>query len=352
MPTLINRLIARHFLMWVGIVLIALLGLAALGGLVENLKLAQKIGGTTGQAILLTVYGMPPFISNMAPFVFLFASLITYMRLNDTQAIAVFRSAGQSVWQFSAPVLIATLILATATIFIIDPIASYSEKLRDQLENRILGRDDQLNILSTGVWIRIVHAEGHDLLHGRSVVNADTMQLDHVDLYRYAANGQLVEHITAGSARLTGDMWRLNTAQGDLQIAAPQGLSGDGLRDRLLSSHSVPIWRLPTVIDSGEHAGLDMTHQRMRFHTLLALPFFCMFMVLIAIAFSLPRGRIASTGRTVVTAIIMGFGAYAGSQLVSKIAQLSLLPVAAAAWIPTLVLLLITLSVLIEREER
>ncbi len=351
MPKLINQYIARYFLTWVGIVLLALIGLMAFGGFVENLNLAQKIGGTAGQAILLTLYSIPELIAEIAPFIFLFASLVTYLRLNESQAISIFRASGQSVWQFSAPTLLITFVLAILTVLIIDPLASVSRQKRDQLENQILGRDAQLNVLSTGVWIRIPQNSGYDLIRGREIKDPTSMQLNHVDLYHYDADGRLSEHIIAETAALSDNQWLLQTQAGPYALASPQTLSVTQLRERLLSSYAEPIWRLPTQIQTGEEAGLDMTHLRLRFHSLLALPLFCVFMVLIAIAFSLPRGRIASTGRTVTLAIILGFGAYAGSQLVAKIAQLSLLPVAAAAWIPTLVLLLITLSILIEREE-
>ena len=352
MSKILNRYIAQYFLQWVGIVVLAMIGLAVMGGFVENLKLMQKIGGSTPQALLLTIYGVPQLVPSLAPFIFLFASLIAFMRLNESQAIAVLRSAGQSVWQFAFPALLTTLILAIITITLIDPLAARSAHLRDQLENQILGRDDQLNILSTGVWIRLRQESGHYLIRGQFVSDPTTLQLKGVDVFHYGTDHKLHEHIIGEKAILKDNVWTIETDKGAREILSLDPLSFESLRDRLFSAHALPVWRLPSQISSGEKAGLDMTQYRLRFHTLLALPFFCVFMVLIAIAFSIPRGRLASTGRTIATAIMLGFGAYAGSQLVSKIAQLSLLPVAAAAWIPTLVLLLLSVSILIEREER
>jgi lipopolysaccharide export system permease protein len=352
MSGLLVRLIAKHFLIWVAIVTTAITALAAVGGLVENIKLVNKLGATTDYALLLTGLGLPNTFVDLAAFIFLFAAVMAYIRLNESQALAVMRAAGLSVWQFAAPSLIVTIVLSAILVLIIDPLASKSRTYADQIVAGLKGQEQSLDLLSTGIWVRQSSPNGYYIIHGRSVLDTNTMRLSGVTIYHYNSAGEMTDRSYATEAKIENGIWALTLNAGKVQlIASEDSVDAEEIRERLIDARTVPIWRLPGHIESGRAAGLDMTLHELRLHRLLSTPVFLALMVLIAIVFSTPRGRIVSLAGSIGLAILAGFVANIASQIVAKIAQLAYLPSGIAAWVPSAILLLLTISLLLDREE-
>jgi lipopolysaccharide export system permease protein len=352
MSGLLVRLIAKYFLTWIAIVTTAVLALAAVGGLVENLKLVNKLGATAYHAFLLTALGIPSTLVDLAAFVFLFAAVMAYIRLNESQALAIMRAAGLSVWQFAAPSLIVSVVLSAALVLIVDPLASKTRTYADQIVATLKGQEQSLDLLSTGIWVRQSSPDGYYIIHGRSVRDSSTMQLTGVTLYHYDQGGDMVERSYASEAKIEDGAWTLTLPSGQTRrMSSDDNVDAEEIRARLIDARTVPLWRLPGQIESGRAAGLDMTLHELRLHRLLSTPVFLSLMVLIAIVFSTPRGRIVSLAGSIGLAILAGFAANIASQIVAKIAQLAYLPTGIAAWVPSAILLLLTLALLLDREE-
>lgn len=352
MSKLLFRLIASHFLFWIGVVAFACVILVAIGGLVENLKVVNKLGASAEHALILTAYSVPTTLVELSAFILLFASVIAYVQLNETQSIPVMRAAGLSVWQFSAPSLLATLGLSLIVILLLDPLASRSRDLSDRLVSALKGHDETLNLLSTGVWVRQTAPDGHFIIHGRSVTDPEIMNLADVTVYVYNQKGTLNERVQAKQAQIIDGAWQITMADQTQRAFSPRNLvDANDIRDRLTDARVIPVWRLPDHIRSGRAAGLDMTLHEIRFHRLLATPIFLVLMVLIAILFSVPRGRAVSLTGSIGLALLFGFIANVTSQVVAKVAQLAYLPSGVAAWLPSAILVLLTVSLLVDREE-
>lgn len=349
---LLVRLIAKHFLLWTLIVTTVCIALAAIGGLVENLKLASKIGASTYHAFLLTGLGIPTTLVDLSAFIFLFAAVMAYIRLNESQALAIMRAAGLSVWQFAAPSLVVTLALSAALVLVVDPLASKSRTYADRLVASLKGQDQSLDLLSTGIWVRQSSTTGYFIVHGRSVVDAQTMQLSGVTVYHYNDDGEMTDRTYAAQAQIKDGSWFLVSDAGETYtMLSDNAVNAEEIRERLIDARTVPLWRLPRQIESGRAAGLDMTLHELRLHRLLSTPVFLALMVLIAIVFSTPRGRVVSLAGSIGLAVLAGFAANIASEIVAKIAQLAYLPSGIAAWVPSAILLLLTISLLLEREE-
>ena len=352
MPRLLSLQIFKEFMKWVAIVTAICGFLISFGGYVENLRFVDKIQAETSDAAILTALTVPAILVALAPFIILFSSVVAFIRLNESRSLSIMRAAGLSVWQISFPVLLATLSLSFILILLLDPIASKSSDMKESFEQSLKGRDDSLDLLSTGVWVRLTSESENYIIHGQKIRNTDTMEMDDVDLLIMSKDNELIEHISAETAQIIDNVWLFTLADGSIRNLNPdQVMSASDLREKLVDPAKIPLWRLPERIKSGGAAGLTMTAHELRLHTLLATPLFLSLMVLIAIAFSIPRGRIVSMSGAIIIAFGFGFLANATSQIVAKVSQLDYLPTAAAAWIPSAILLLITISLILEREE-
>lgn len=374
MPRIVTIYIVRAFTTWIAITLGACLTLGTVAEYLESLKLINRLDGSLLDAATITLLDLPAMALELAPFVFLFAASMAYIRLNDTSELTILRSAGLSVWQFSMPAVLVTFIASTLIVIALDPISSIAIEKREKILLELDGREETLNLLSTGIWFRQIERNETYIIHGQKVLNPETMHLGDVHVFRYSPDGEFKQQLTAREAKLSGGEWNINDIQttdtngptngpingpinADTTSPPPQtlklksSLQTNSLRERLLDPRRIPIWRLPSQIGSGEIAGLNMTSHRVRLHTLLSTPVFLILMVMIAIGFSVPRGRIASNAQSIFLAVVFGFLAFTASQLVAKIAQLDYLPAVAAAWLPSAISLLMVLTMLLVREE-
>jgi lipopolysaccharide export system permease protein len=371
LPRIVTLYIVKAFMKWIAITLGACLALGTVAEYLESLKLINRLDGSLLDAATITLLDLPAMALELSPFVFLFAASMTYIRLNDTSELTILRSAGLSVWQFSLPAVFVTFIASTLIVIALDPISSAAIAKRETILLELDGREETLNLLSTGVWFRQIEKNETYIIHGQKVLDPKTMHLGDVNVFRYSASGDFTEQLTASEAKLSGGVWNIkgiqtaqaNTAsstdpsnadpikQAVTTLQLKSSLQTNSLRERLLDPKRIPIWRLPAQIGSGELAGLNMTSHRVRLHTLLSTPIFLILMVMIAIGFSVPRGRIASNTQSIFLAVVFGFLAFTASQVVAKIAQLDYLPAVAAAWLPSAITLLMVLTMLLVREE-
>ena len=70
---------------------------------------------------------------------------------------------------------------------------------------------------------------------------------------------------------------------------------------------------------------------------MLTLPFMLMAMVLVAASFSLPTGRLLSSGRTIGYAILFGFLLFIFGKFVAKLSELNILPILLASLAPPMI---------------
>ncbi len=352
MPRLLSIFILKQYIMWLAIVTGALILLISIGGYVESLRLVNKLNGETIDAAIITALTIPELLLALSPFIILFSSVVALIRLNESQSLSIMRATGLSIWQISSPILLATLALSLMLVLALDPIVSKTSDLKERFERKLEGRDDSLNLLSTGVWVRLSGETENYIIHGEKVKNISSMQMENVDLLIMSKSNKLIDQISSNNAEIVNGMWRFTLPDGSTRdLVTNETIDATDLREKLIDPQKVPIWRLPERIESGAKAGLTMTAHELRFHLLLATPLFLSLMVFIAIAFSIPRGRIVSMSSGIMIALTFGFLANATSQIVAKISQLAFLPTMAAAWMPIAILLLITISLILEREE-
>ncbi len=117
------------------------------------------------------------------------------------------------------------------------------------------------------------------------------------------------------------------------------------------SPHAVSFWELPRFIKVAEAAGFSARAHRVRWHSLLSTPFMLAAMVFLAATFSLRLTRLGGVPQLAVAGILAGFLLYFLSDLSSALGLSGRLPPPLAAWVPTLVALLIGLTMLLHLED-
>ena len=356
----LNLYLVRRFALWLFIVTLGFGTVALLGDFLEMLRLANRFNLGAGTAFNFTMHRLPLLMMDFLPFIFLFGSVFCLLRLSQAQELAVIRAAGLSVWQFLQPLLIFTFVLSTLIILALEPIGAH---LHNRYTDRHAGLTSQksgLSFSTGGIWFREATESGSYISRAREIDESKPGRLLELEIMVLDTEGAFDRRITAPSGEIRDGIFTLNdatiyrgsAASGTVQkYYLPTGLVAGSLADSFANARIINIWQLPTYISAAGNSGIDVTRHQVRFQSLLALPILLMAMVMVAACFSLPTGRMFSTGQTIGLSVLSGFTLFLFNDFIVLMGELNLVPVILASWTPALIALLLSISYLLTTED-
>lgn len=357
-----------------GVILLAIV-------LVDVVEQMRTIGDRTQISILtafsLTMMKTPGLILETLPFAMLVGSILTYSQLSRRSEIPAIRAVGVSAWRFLGPAMLLAVLVGVLMVTVLDPLATRLNGEFEATRARLLGNTTPTN---SGVWLSqgdlqagaenetpsaLPTTNQQAIIHGRRVINRG-QALENVTFwyFRPGAGGpsdrEFTHRIDAKRAELTPGFWQLtgvveNRLGGEIQrtdsLALPTNLSSDTLLSRFASSKTIPFWELPSFIQSGKAAGMEIGDYVLKYHTLLATPVFMLAMSLIGAVVCLRLARSGGLSRLVGAGALAGFILYFTNRLASGMSASGATPPEAAAWCPPLFALFAVLTLLAHAED-
>jgi len=356
----LNFYLGRRFLVWVFVTSVVFLALATLGDTFEMNKLATRAGLSGLDALYFTSLRLPLLYLDLLPFVFLFSTVICLLRLSEARELVVIRAAGISVWQFLVPFVLGALVIGALMVAFLEPYGTSALAKYRQIENQITQRNVEASLLGDGIWLREQHPQANFILRAEKIVDLAAHEYGDLTLHVYDAEGAFESRIEAASGRLTDGQWHLQTvtlhtrgqaAQAQADLFLPSQLDPSKLMQQFNPPDTINIWQLGDYIESAKTAGSDVARHQVRLHALISLPIMLLSMVLVAACFSLPTGRLMSTGRTIGLAVLCGFLVYIGDDFVTRLGTQSVLPPVLASWAAPLIAGLLAIRYLLGAED-
>ena len=331
-----------------------------LGDFLEMLRFAGRFDLGPGVALGFTLQRLPLITIDLLPFIFLFAAMFCLLRLSQAQELAVIRAAGLSVWQFLKPFIVFTFLLSTAIVLILEPLGSRTNAAFTAEKERLTEIKQQLSLSTAGVWFRENSAVGNYIIRAERLDSEDAALLHDVTVTVLDAGGGFDHQLSAPQARLQNGTFLLaqalradgstaETPVGSVTLATQ--LRQDNLQAGFLPPRAVNVWQLPRYIEEAGAAGIDVTRHEARFQSLLATPVLLLAMVMVAACFSLPTGRMFSTGQTLGLSVACGFLLYLFNDFIGLMAELDIMPPILAGWMPAAIALLLSVSYLLTTED-
>ena len=362
-PTL-SLYVARQFAMTFGTVLGVIVGLILLFDLIELLRRTVTIenahfGALFGMALLK----LPHTIDVTLPFVVLIAAMFALFRLARSHELVVMRASGVSVWQVLGPPLVLVSGLGLLNLFIFNPVASELYDIYQHREDAMLRNNTAtLNIGEEGLWLREVRGDTAAIVHAAQVRQQDSViALQAISIFttdnrenfqrRYeAASGEIAD----GTIRLT-QVWEM-AGQGRAvfhdEISMPSSITPARVQSSFASPESMSIWTLPRFIAFSQQSGFSAIPHRLYWQSLLVSPFALACMLLLASDFCLSaHTRMGTWTARGLAAVGTGFLFYFFNRFTYALGLSTTLPVALAAWAPTLITLLLGTAYLLHRED-
>ncbi len=358
-----------------GIILLAII-------LVDVVEQMRTIGDRTqigiDVAFSLTMMKTPGLILETLPFAMLVGSILTYSQLGRRSEIPAIRASGVSAWRFLGPVMVLAVLVGVLMVTVLDPLATRLSQDFEATRARLLGNTAPSN---EGVWLSqgdlqagadaeqagaaLPGSNQQAIIHGRRVVGRG-QALENVTFWYFRpgpagpSDREFTHRIDAKRAELTPGFWQLtdiveNRLGGEIQrtesLALPTNLSSDTLLSRFASSKTIAFWELPSFIQAGKAAGMDVGDYVLKYNTLLATPVFMLAMSLIGAVVCLRLARSGGLSRLVGAGALAGFVLYFTTRLASGMSASGATPPEAAAWCPPLFALFAVLTLLAHLED-
>jgi len=370
-PLTLSLYLGRQFLL---AFLASLALMLVIVGLMELLELVRRAADVPKGVPFLVLVEMallklPSTFEKIYPFAFLIGGMVTLARLTRHQELAVVRAAGVSVWQFLAPGLAIALVMGIVAVGIINPMAAAMVSRFDKIESKyISAKPSVLSISPSGLWLKEVNATGAQfqnvpigeyILHARRM-DQTTLTLDDVILFFFAPDHRFLGRIDATKAELAQGEWRIAGAvisspglvsQAATNFELPTSLSLSQIEESFAPPETFSFWQLPGFIRVLEKAGFSAMRHKLYFHALMATPLLLAGMVMLAAVFSLRQTRRGKTGAFLVLGIFTGFIFYFATNLIYALGSSGALPIALAAWAPSLIVVMLGSSMLLHLED-
>ncbi len=354
--------LGKQIIFAVGGLTAGLAGLIFLIDLVESLRFVENVEGAgLKEALFITALRAPKLAIGIMPFMMLFGTMIAFYQLNRRSELAVMRSAGISVWGIIGPGALIAVLLGIAMVTIIDPLASQMSASSETYKNEIRGKKASLlKSLQGGIWLRQKDGDTAVILHAESY-DPQSNTLQDVTIWRRSLTGVFIERWDADKAIIRDQGFELIQARRKTLQAqdktprrsewVPSAFDIKDLREDVARPEAMSIWQLPRFIALAEQAGLPSIDYRLRYHQLWALPLTLLGMVLIAAAFTMRPIRGGGTAKLLLMGLGAGFLLFILSEFSSATAEARITPVALAAWTPVALALLLSLTLLLYRED-
>jgi len=294
------------------------------------------------------------------PFVFLFATVFCLLRLSQAQELAVIRAAGLSVWQFLKPLLVFTFVLSTLIVLALEPIGAQLHNRFTDNYTKLTSQKSSLSFSTGGIWFRETTRTGSYISRAKQIDENQAGRLLDIEIIQFDETGAFESRITAPTGQVSGGLFRLDRPRfyrsGEAVKTMPQwdlssSLTRSSLADNFANARIINIWQLPGYIAAAGNSGIDVTRHEVRFQSLLALPILLMAMVMVAACFSLPTGRMFTSGQTLGLSVLCGFSLFLFNDFIVLMGELNLMPPIIASWIPALIALMLSISYLLKTED-
>lgn len=361
--------IARRFLRSFLIVGGSFWGVILLLETIEKIRSFSDMGIGFARIMLLSILSVPQTIYSIMPLIVAMSAMVMFIGLARSSELVVVRASGQSVMRMLATPVIVSIILGTVTVIIGNPIVSATAKRYETLINRYQAGDVQAaSIGEGGVWMRqgMQTSNGEQALIHALRANLDATRLYDVTFLVFAPKQGPIRRIDAEEATLGRNGWELSKVK-DWNLAGatnpereavrsetltlPSSLTAERIRDSFGTPSAVPIWKLPSFINSLEDAGFSARRHMMWFQMELALPFIFAAMVLTSAAFTMGHARFGKTGIMALFALGGALAIFFLRNIAQVLGENGQIPLLLAAWAPPVIAMMLATTLILVREE-
>ena len=351
----------RHASIYFFSILIVLGFITSLSELIEYSKQTSHFKSDAFLICLkLTLYKTPTNIQELLPYATFFGSMVSLIKLSKNLELIVARSSGFSIWHCCFPHIILAFLVGLFSIMIFSSVSSVTQTKLLQLEYQYLKKNNNnLQLSGGGFWLHQKEGDKTAIIHA-SKIDPEKMALNKVIIFRYTKDNKFYERIDGDNTILENGYWKIDKGiktNKNLETSSftnlhlPTQLTSSQIKESFAKPETISFWATPKFIKIIEKAGFNSRKHIIYLHKMLSTPIFLIGMVLLGAIFSVkPIGR-HGVGKRLFIAIIIAFVIFFLNDVIAAMGQGSQTPAFLAAWIPALIPIFISASILLYLED-
>jgi lipopolysaccharide export system permease protein len=268
----------------------------------------------------------PQSMYELFPMAALLGSLMGMGGLSANSELVAMRASGLSIWRIIRSVLQVGVLMLVVAVFVGEVVAPVAERHGQQLRAAAMNR--AISFLSSrGLWVR----DEDRFINARRVLSDDT--LADLTVYEFDDEARLKVVTQAVEAQYRDGQWILHDVsqteftddrvlvRHDEQMARVSTLTPDLLGIVALKPENMSIRDISQFMSYLEENGLDTRQYRYAFWGRFVTPAAALVMLFISVPFVFGSLRSVSAGQRVFIGMLVGFGFYLLSQIVSQMGQ-------------------------------
>ena len=333
----IGRIVAGGTL----IALLVVVGLDMFFTVIDQVDNVGKNGYSMGLMLQYVVLTIPQSLYELFPLAALLGSLMGMGTLAANSELVAMRAAGVSVWRIVRSVMQVGVLMLLAVVFVGEVVAPVSGQQQQNL--RATATDPGVSFLGgNGLWVR----DERRFINARSVL--DRQNLADLTVYAFDDDGRLSMTTHATHAEFVDSQWVLHgvrqstiaadgvtvnhaAAQVWPSLLTPELLGVVMLKPKTMSA--ADIGQLVGYLDDN---GLDSSEYRFAFWGRFMTPVSALVMLFISVPFVFGGLRSVSAGQRIFIGVLVGFGFYIISQVLTQMGQIYRLPPLATMLVPNI----------------
>ena len=328
----------------------------------ETIREAQGKQVLISQIVKIVSYKIPFILQSFIPFIFLFASISTFTKLNNDFEFAAAKSSGISIWSICIPITLTVAIISVFLIVVFQPISAIFLD-----NNRLLGikyldhKSKRVSLQSNGIWLQDQTAEDSDnkIISAQHVINQEKTLSD-IKIYYAGINQDYTTNYTADTAVIKNHKLILTNAKKYTpeqkfqvydHLELPTSLEPDQIKENIPHPDIIPFWHIKDFIQKIHQAGFSTLKHELYYQSMLSTPLLYISLVLIALSCSLNLPRKGKLGFVFIAGGTIGILVFFINKVTSVMALTGALPLTIAILAPSVSYLLLSISLLIHCEE-
>ncbi|MDF7673975.1 LptF/LptG family permease [Acetobacteraceae bacterium ESL0709] len=357
--------VARRFLVISVLIIMALTFLISLFDFIDLLRRAAS-HPAAGFGSVLEIAGLhiPYYALYVLPFAMLLAGIVCFSGLARSSELVVARGAGVSAWQILISPIICAIMVGVFFTTVLSPLSSAMYSKADRLDARLLKNESStLDFRQDSLWIWQGNQEtkGSTLFHLKHLhLEKERLKTSDITLFDLDSRHHILQRIEAPTGELFKGEWSFQnsislTATGKPRLLGtihrPASLSLKQMLNHAAPADTLSVWALPHAIHLLSQSGFSTIQMKLRFQSLLALPFLAGTMVLVSAGFSMRPSRRGGIAQLLASGVLTGFALFAISKIAEQLGKSGALPPLMAAWAPTLAGLCVAMALLLFMED-
>lgn len=357
MAPVLSLYIARRLMLSIGAAFLILFALIFLVDFVDLIRNMREGGSATlVDVVLISLQRTPIIAEEVLPFTVLFGSIAGFVSLSRRLELVVARATGVSIWQMLAPALLAAAFLGIAATTVYNPVSTWLKQNAEEHEAIAFEKSRS----NAGLrWIRQQDDDDQTIIRARSSTRRG-QELKGVTAFIFSREGGFQARIEAETAKLQPDYWEMRNVrimrhgippESHLVYQLPTNLTADQVEETVTEPEGVSFWQLPAVISHWHLTGLKTEKFDLRYQSLVARPIFFATMVLIAATVSLGFSRLGGVWKAILGGVTAGFMLYVAGEMAGDLGAAGFITPFVAAWSPSVIGMLLGVTVLLHQED-